>query len=626
MSRALAFALIVMLSLGNIVGLFVLSTGNASANTGAWATKTSMPTAREGPGTAVWGGRIYLIGGSTGSGTRVNEVYDPGTDTWTTNASMPTVRAYIGMGIANGKFYAIGGYTAGDSYDDGNEEYDPASNTWTVKAPMSQARNMVGVGVVSNIVYVIGGVTGGPGTEQETAKVEAYNPVANAWAPHMALSQMPTARHALTVAVVNNKIYAFGGIANGTYMNANEMYDPSSNTWTKKAPLPTARSAPSAVLMNGKVYVVGGGVPSGSTAVNEVYDPVNDIWSTVAPMKTARGFFGAGAVNGKIYAIGGSIGPTRLATNEEFDPAGGTPPTKPDITISSPKNGALLDKTNVTVRGNASDTAGLQKVEVGQDNITWIKTYGTTQWYTELTLVTGSNTIYARATNVNGGVRTVTITVRVGKSVPTVNVTSIKNGATYNSTHLTFSGKASDNRGVTNVAVSSDNISWTDAQGTISWTANLTLPVGWNTIYVRVTSDSNGITIIHFTVYIQDIDTTKPTIVITSPANGAKLSSRSVTVKGTAYDEKFVTEVEISADGNIWIPCNSLSHWEGKLKLKDGKNTIYAEATDDSGNKAQTSINVTVSQSGFIPGFGVEFMVIAVVCAVALARVRAGRP
>ena len=51
---------------------------------------------------------------------------------------------------------------------------------------------------------------------------------------------MPTARGGLGV-VCEWKIYAIGGLIM-SHLSTNEMYDPSTNTWTTMAAMPTARS------------------------------------------------------------------------------------------------------------------------------------------------------------------------------------------------------------------------------------------------------------------------------------------------------------------------------------------------------------------------------------------------
>lgn len=54
----------------------------------------------------------------------------------------------------------------------------------------------------------------------------------------------------------------------------------------------------------------------------EVYDPSTDTWTTKAPMPTGRRQLAASVVNGKIYAIGGYVnkGQPGLATVEEYNP------------------------------------------------------------------------------------------------------------------------------------------------------------------------------------------------------------------------------------------------------------------------------------------------------------------
>ena len=91
------------------------------------------------------------------------------------------------------------------------------------------------------------------------------------------------------------------------------------------------------------------------------------------------------------------------------------------------------------------------------------------------------------------------------------------------------------------------------------------------------------------------VDPVSPTISITSPAAGSALPSTSVTVTGTASDDVAVEKVELSTDAANWVPATGTASWSGSsLTLVEGSNTIYARATDTSGNTATVSIAVTV--------------------------------
>lgn len=114
-----------------------------------------------------------------------------------------------------------------------------------------------------------------------------------------------------------------------------EEYDPTSDTWTKKADIPTARWALSTSAVDRKIYAIGGHSGSGGWDVHstvEVYNPATNTWTTKAPMPTARRAFSTSVMDGKIYAIGGAVGrPGRsLPTVEEYD-TGFVPPEPTSI-------------------------------------------------------------------------------------------------------------------------------------------------------------------------------------------------------------------------------------------------------------------------------------------------------
>lgn len=91
----------------------------------------------------------------------------------------------------------------------------------------------------------------------------------------------------------------------------------------------------------------------------------------------------------------------------------------PTISISSPYNGQSFTTNTITVSGTASDNIGLSKVEVKVGSGSWQLASGTTSWSNQVTLTSGSNTIYAKATDTSGNTNEASVAVTYNPSTPT---------------------------------------------------------------------------------------------------------------------------------------------------------------------------------------------------------------
>jgi N-acetylneuraminic acid mutarotase len=89
-----------------------------------------------------------------------------------------------------------------------------------------------------------------------------------------------------------------------------------------RAALPTARSGIAVAVLDGRIFVFGGEAPMGTFDQVEGYDPATDRWTTWAPMPTPRHGLGAAAVGGRIFVISGGPRPggSYSAMNEVFTP------------------------------------------------------------------------------------------------------------------------------------------------------------------------------------------------------------------------------------------------------------------------------------------------------------------
>jgi N-acetylneuraminic acid mutarotase len=173
-----------------------------------------MPVPRGGPGGAVIGSKIYVVGGMSSAGASLSSmsIYNPTTNTWAAGKAMSTRRDNPGAAALGGKLYVFGGRTrnADGSTVNGRldtvEAYDPATNTWKNRASMPTGRRTMAVGLLNGRAQLMGGE--GSTTGLPFAANEEYNPRTNTW---RSLPPLPTPRHGMAAATINGVVYAAGG-------------------------------------------------------------------------------------------------------------------------------------------------------------------------------------------------------------------------------------------------------------------------------------------------------------------------------------------------------------------------------------------------------------------------------
>jgi len=304
-------------------------------------------------------------------------------DSWVLRASMHEARGRLGVAVVNGKIYAIGGdsgsmgglidgyrYIGVGGFVGTNEEYDPATDTWTLKKPMPTQRYHFGIAVYQNKIYCIGGTIRNGSSTSNTGANEVYDPVTDTWETKAA---MPTPRRFLTANVVNGKIYLISAVDSNS---PNQVYDPSTDSWATKTPPPYQIMSCASIVFDDRLcfladedvltpggaivllydpasdgWSVGGssptvgvsasaGVTSGVYApkrvyffdenATDVYDPASGSWAVGVSMPTARGYVGVAVVDDGLYAVGGVILPpddgfgemSPSAVNERYTPVG----------------------------------------------------------------------------------------------------------------------------------------------------------------------------------------------------------------------------------------------------------------------------------------------------------------
>ncbi len=292
----------------------------AQGISGTWSTASSNGLGwGRGLNANVIGGKIFVTGGGADSAYE----YNPLTDSWTVPKAKGTCtrREFGTSSVVNNKIYVIGGGDYNFKYLNTLEVFDPSTNSWTTPVTTGYIKPCyeAASGVVNEKIYFIAGKTQQNDTFGISKNISVFDPAINNWtSPNTTGTYTP--RSGVSISVVENKIYVFGGWdSTGKATNKLEVFDPQQHSWTTPSTTgtPYPRVDFTSDVIDGKIFVFGGSGPGQYTL--EVFDPATNVWSTVKTtgIYTPRYGLASTTLYGKIYAIGGCFG-MNLNTNEIF--------------------------------------------------------------------------------------------------------------------------------------------------------------------------------------------------------------------------------------------------------------------------------------------------------------------
>lgn len=211
----------------------------------------------------------------------------------------------------------------------GSAQLEPEKGAWQTAAPMATKRTEVAAAALGGKIYVVGGFEkpslGNVMSFAITWSVEVYDPTTDRWTSK---APLPVGLHHVGIGVVDGRLYVIGGYGKSGLSVWNPVatvyaYDPATDSWIERVSMPTARGALSVTEHDGKLYAIGGYDRKANNAQVEVYDPVRNVWTTAAPLPTPRDHLATATVAGRIYAIGGRVDgdySRNLAVTERYDP------------------------------------------------------------------------------------------------------------------------------------------------------------------------------------------------------------------------------------------------------------------------------------------------------------------
>jgi hypothetical protein len=256
------------------------------------------------------GSSIYVVGGfvpSLNATTDAVERYDIAANRWSRARSMPLALNHAAAASHGGAVYVLGGYTGRRSLSSPTNaflRYDPARDSWTRMPSAPTARAALAVGVIGDRLYAAGGRV----ADSDLARLEVFDFRSRRWSvgPPMAWR-----REHVAGAVADEAFYVLGGRQGGGLNNlaVAERYSPSRRRWERLANLRHPRSGIAAVAAGGRVLVFGGEEETGTIRPVELYDPRLRRWLPQPGMLTPRHGLGGVSLGARVYSIEGGFRP-----------------------------------------------------------------------------------------------------------------------------------------------------------------------------------------------------------------------------------------------------------------------------------------------------------------------------
>ena len=265
---------------------------SAGVGKGAWITKAGLIHSRSEVAVGEVGGKMYVLGGYADGNVAqpLNEEYDPASDTWRERAPLPRGGNHIAAVGLGGKLYAIGGFSQQNASAFADvSAYDPATDSWTAVAPLPQPLGSVAVAAVDGVIHAAGGATGSTADNRRTVAVHyVYDPRTNAWAE---ATPLPFPREHFNLIALGGKLYAIGGRIENYSQNVAtvltlDLKDKGAK-WRDLPLMPIARSGTQAAVLDGRIFVFGGEKFGGVFNEAEMFDPATERWSELTRCQSA---------------------------------------------------------------------------------------------------------------------------------------------------------------------------------------------------------------------------------------------------------------------------------------------------------------------------------------------------
>ncbi len=272
----------------------------------------ALPEARTEVAGARFDGGVAVVGGLTAEGepSARADRYDPESDSWSRLPDLPVPLHHTAAVEVDGRLWVVGGYTGsgGDWVPvDRVVSLGVGEDAWRDEPRLATPRGALGAAVVDGAVLAGGGVDA-EGTV--LASTELLGVDDDAWRRGPPLR---TAREHFAMATVGGDVYAIAGRAGGLRTNHRDVEVLSGGAasgdgaWEEAGSLGRSRGGIGAAAVEGMPCVAGGEEPEGTIAPVECL--IEGTWQAVGALGAPRHGLAVVALGARLHVVGGGPEP-----------------------------------------------------------------------------------------------------------------------------------------------------------------------------------------------------------------------------------------------------------------------------------------------------------------------------